>query len=232
MTPPETISVVIPVLNDAVPLRHLLTQLQTMPHVVEVFVVDGGSEDGGKSATEELGGKWMEGPPGRGPQLNLGAGESTGDVLWFLHADTTLSERSSEAILDTLRNPECVGGAFRFRLSNTRWYGPLFHFSVNLRSRVFKLPFGDQGLFVRRDLFEEMGGFRLSPILEDLDFVLRLRRKGELRIVPVSIGVSARRWDREGVLRRTVLNWIILFGFFFGVSPEKLVRFYRPEQGR
>lgn len=226
-TDPSTATVVIPILNDADALGRLLKILrEEYPHL-DVRVVDGGSRDRSRAIANAFETGWMESEAGRGRQMNCGAAECSREILWFLHADSSPYPRSVEAILESLKDPEVVGGAFRFRLSESRWYGPLFHFTVGLRSKILKLPYGDQGFFVRRKIFESLGGFSTGPLMEDVDFIRRLRKVGKIVILETPIGVSPRRWDREGVFRRTLLNWTILLGYFIGFSPEALARFYR-----
>ena len=124
-----------------------------------------------------------------------------------------------------------VGGAFRFRLQQRHWYATLLDLGVRLRSRLLKLPYGDQAFFVRRSVFEAMGGYKGLPFLEDVEFIRRLRGYGEVSVLSVPIGVSSRRWEKEGFFYTTVRNWLVTIAFFLGGSPYRLVKWYKPEIG-
>jgi rSAM/selenodomain-associated transferase 2 len=226
-TEASPVTIVIPTLNDGMALGDLLRRLLEFSKDIEIRVADGGDDEKTRSLVESHGATWIPAPPGRGVQMNRGAEGCTGEILWFLHADNAPHPGSVEAMLRSLRNPDVVGGAFRFELSEPRWYGPLFRFFIGLRSTLFRLPYGDQGYFVRRKVFETLGGFSTEPLLEDVDFIRRLRKEGRIAILDIPIGVSPRRWDREGVLKRTILNWVIMLGYSLGFGSKTLARFYR-----
>ena len=227
---PPIINVIIPVLNDSAALALLLEQLCEMDSALEICVSDGGSEDGVEELTDRFTLHLVQSPPGRGNQLNAGAEPCLGDAYWFLHADNTLSSSALRDIAEALADPECVGGAFRFALSEKRWYSGLFHVLIHLRSKWLGLPYGDQGFFVRREVFERIGGFKTIPILEDVDFVRRVKREGKFTLLATPIGISPRRWDDEGVVKRTLLNWYLMARYFLGASPETLARFHQPRE--
>ncbi len=158
--------------------------------------------------------------------MNTGARSAKGQILWFLHADTLPHERSTVEILKALEEPETVGGAFGFSLSEKRWYGPLFNWFIGMRSSLLCLPYGDQGFFVRHSIFLEVGGFPEIQIMEDVEVLKRLKEKGNFRLIDLPIGISPRRWDQEGVFKRTFLNWFLMIRYRCGARPEDLVSLY------
>lgn len=192
----------------------------------EIVVTDGGSQDGTVAVARELGAPVVSGPPGRGPQLNRGARETTADILLFLHADTLLPAGAVDAVrvaVDAGR----VGGGFLVRFDDPR---PIYRFGtrmVNLRTRLIRSPLGDQAQFVTREAFEQLAGFRDWPILEDLDFIRRLKRLGELEILPYQVVTSSRRYVEGGPVKTVVLNWLIWVLYFSGVPPQRLSRLYK-----
>jgi rSAM/selenodomain-associated transferase 2/rSAM/selenodomain-associated transferase 1 len=218
------LSVIIPTLNEEPGLPGLLEQLREETRI-EVIVSDGGSSDATCQLAEQSGVKLIRGNKGRGRQMNAGAALARGEVLLFLHADARLPADFAQTIWNGLR-PDSAGGAFQLRIDDPRWRYRLVEFGANLRSRWFQVPYGDQGLFIRSDAFFAMNGFQNWPLLEDLDFARRLRRRGRILIADSSVTVSARRWQRIGVLKATLLNQIIVLAFQLGVSPEKLARLY------
>jgi rSAM/selenodomain-associated transferase 2 len=228
--PDAPISVIVPVLNDARFLDRLAARLEEVPYLREVIVVDGGSQDG----LSEMVRKWdlilLSSPRGRGIQMNRGAEIAKGDVLWFLHADTLPALSATADILETLRRTEILGGAFRFRLAERRWYGPLFEFFIAIRSKIFSLPYGDQGFFVRREIFQKIGGYAEIPLMEDVEFMAQVRGEGQFQMLSTPIEISPRRWDSEGVLKRTALNWWIVLSYKAGKPAEKLIRLYAPSE--
>jgi rSAM/selenodomain-associated transferase 2 len=169
----------------------------------------------------------IEAAPGRGSQLNAGAAVARGEWLWFVHADSRLPDAWLEAFRNLDRLPSAVvGGAFRFRLDSHAWQARVLERGVALRVRWFNLPYGDQGIFVRRDIFAQLGGFRAIPLMEDVEFMGRLKAAGELRHLTLSLVTSARRWERDGWWRRSVKNLATLLLYRLGVSPDRLARRY------
>jgi rSAM/selenodomain-associated transferase 2 len=225
------ITIVIPVLNDATPLAALLRHLPAPPvdPAVEIIVVDGA--EAGDPAMDALRERyprvtWMRSAPGRGAQMNEGARRARGRWLVFLHADTRLGAGWMDVVRRLDAQAQVAGGSFRFALDSPRRRARWIEWGVKIRVRLFDLPYGDQGLFVRRALFEELGGYRELPLMEDVDFILRLRRRGCLAHADVPALTSARRWERDGWLRRTLENSVLLALFLTGWPPERLARRY------
>ncbi len=202
----------------------------------EVCVADGGSRDGTGELARRLGARVVEAPRGRGAQLQAGAQGSSCDVLLFLHADTHLPQGARAAIEAALSDSgtlnggtsssAAVGGAFRIRYSGRSRLMHLGARFANWRAQHTRCPLGDHALFVRRDIFEELGGFRDWPLLEDLDFARRLARRGPTRLLPLEVITSARRFERLGILRTVTTNWLIVLLYLLGVAPQRLARLY------
>ncbi len=215
--------VVVPALDEAEALyRHLPAVVALADRVV---VSDGGSTDDTVAVARALGTGVVCGPPGRGVQLNRGAAATDTAILLFLHADTSLPPDGIAAVRAAL-GAGAVGGGFRLRFDSAR---PLLRLGgrlVDLRTRLTRAPLGDQAQFARREVFERLGGFREWPILEDLDFIRRLKRAGQIAILPQRVTTSARRFHERGILRTVATNWLIWMLFFAGVSPHRLARLY------
>jgi rSAM/selenodomain-associated transferase 2 len=165
-------------------------------------------------------------PLGRGAQMNAGAARATGRWLLFLHADCRLPEGWIEAFAQATRDPGVIGGWFRFALDSPHWQARVIERLVAVRVRLLKLPYGDQGIFVRRDVFTRLGGYREWPLMEDVDFVRRLMAAGRISELPLPLVTSARRWDRDGWFRRSSRNLVLVSLYFAGISPTRLARWY------
>jgi rSAM/selenodomain-associated transferase 2 len=224
-----TISVVIPTLDEQARIEGCLRHLLEVPGLTEVVVVDGGSSD----RTVELaatfdGVRVLRGPRGRGSQMNAGAAAATGDVLLFLHADVTLPRDAAAQVASLLVDPGTVAGAFRTWTvddrGGSRRPAPWLHLA-DLRSRYSRLPYGDQALFVRAAVFRELGGYAPIPLMEDLDLSRRLRVIGRIRVAPVSVIVSGRRFLERPLYYFLVMNGLPLL-YRLGVPPRILVKLY------
>ena len=218
------LSIIIPTLNEAENIG--LTLKHALNEEVEVIVVDGGSRDDTIRLAEEAGVRVASSPPRRALQLNMGADMAKGDVLLFLHADTLLPDRFVDFVFMTLMRQGTIAGAFRFKMDLDRPLMKAIEYMANMRSKVFNLPYGDQGLFLPKNIFDTLGGFPHVPIAEDLYFVRRISQHGRIRMAPVPIVTSARRWQRKGFVYTTMINAIILIGCLLGVSPKKLASLY------
>jgi len=219
------ISVVIPTRNEAGYLPGALAGLHGARNV-ETIVVDGQSSDGTHEIARQHGCRVLRSPPCRAAQLNAGARSASGSVLLFLHADTRLPAGFDATVRSTLEEPGVVAGAFRLRIDAPGWPLRAIERAVDLRSRLFRMPYGDQGIFLRRETFEELGGFPDLPIMEDFELVRRLRRRGAIRISRSPVLSSGRRWKRLGPWRTTWLNQKVILGYYLGVAPERLAGWY------
>jgi rSAM/selenodomain-associated transferase 2 len=170
---------------------------------------------------------WVDSPRGRARQMNAGAAASRADWLLFLHADTRLPPGWRAAIDEADRRAGVALGCFRLALDSSSWFARVIERGVRLRVRLLGLPYGDQALFVRRSRFERAGGFAEMPIMEDVDFVRRMGREGALFRSPLPALTSARRWERDGWIRRTVRHLVLISLYFCGVPPARLIRLDR-----
>lgn len=222
-TKPRT-SVVIPSLNEQdVIARAVQSARASGAH--EVIVADGGSADATVARAEDAGATVVRAPRGRAEQMNAGSERASGDVLLFLHADTVLPRDACSLIADTLGDPWVVGGAFDYSAGHES--DPLDRFisaAGQLRYTVFRLPYGDQAIFVRRTVFEDLGGFPELPVMEDYEFALRLKRLGYIARVPAAIRTSTRAWREHGLLARTARDMATIAGYRLGVDPARLAR--------
>lgn len=210
------LSIVVPTLNEAERVGLLGRHLGAVAPGVEVVVVDGGSTDGTPAAARAAGLTVVEASrPGRGVQMNEGAAVATGDHLLFLHADTALPVGVGGLVAGALADPAISLGAFTVRLDRQTAALAVIELGIRLRCRFGRLPFGDQALFLRRETFDALGGYR--PIfMEDADLVRRARALGGLVVLPAEVVTSARRWEEHGVLRTTARNWVLTAKFLSG----------------
>lgn len=223
----RALSIIIPVLDEAPSLPALLAHLAPLRDHAEVIVVDGGSTDGSAEAARALG--WprvLAAPRGRGRQMNAGAAAAAGETLLFLHADTSLPPGALEEIGGALADPQVVGGRFDVRLDNPRPIYRAVELLMNLRSRWTGIWTGDQAIFVRRTVFQRLGGYADIPLMEDVEFSRRLKRAGRRVCLHSRVLASARKWEREGPLRTIALMWALRFLYMLGASPARLHRWY------
>lgn len=220
------LSVIIPTINEASNIKQVLARVQT-GDCIEIIVVDAHSTDATREIAAQAGARVIEVSGGRAAQQNAGAAEAKGRLLLFLHADTLPPEGYADMIREALADPAIVVGAFKFQTDGPGMLMRLVEKVTNLRSSVFQLPYGDQGLFLEKRVFQEMGGFAPMPIMEDLDLVRCLRQRGRIVTLPEAAMTSARRWQQLGVVRTTIINQLMLVGFFCNVPLSWLERFYR-----
>lgn len=225
------ISIIIPTLNEASDLPRTLEAAQRgQPH--EIIVVDGGSTDATVDLARSTDAIVLAAPRCRAERLNRGAAIATGEYLLFLHADTYLPVGYSENIPALLGKPGVVGGAFTFAVADDFAGRRLVERATNWRARRWQFPYGDQALFLRREVFARLGGFPEMPIMEDYEFVRRLRRLGRIAIAPDAAVTSGRRWQRLGWLRTMLVNRAVILAYHLGVSPARLAGWYRSQTAR
>lgn len=224
----ERVAVVVPVRGDAEPLAELLGRLGDEPD--EKIVVSAGDDTAVERICAEAGARCLTARAGRGPQQHAGALAAEADWLWFVHADALPGPGSVARIREAGRRG-AVGGYFRFRFRGPQTAGRrLLAALINLRAR-FGIPYGDQGLFFRRDVYLDCGGFPDEPLFEEVRLVRDARRRGLFAGLPSPLGVSPRRWERDGWIRRTLGNRMLALGYAMGFSPRRLARVYEASKG-
>jgi len=232
---PPTVAVILPVFNEARHLEKSLSKLLAGHPFDEVIVVDGGSTDASVEIVCKLMSADMTGsqpipyliqaPRGRARQMHAGAQVASADALLFLHADTTLPPDAVEQIRNAIRG-DYPCGRFDVRLSGRHFLFRVIERLMNWRSRVSGIATGDQGLFVRRDVYRVLGGFAPIALMEDIEFSTRLKWVGKPARLRGPVVASSRRWEERGILRTILLMWALRFLYWLGVSPERLARWY------
>jgi rSAM/selenodomain-associated transferase 2 len=225
-TSKSTISVVVPTLDEAPSLAQTLIAARERG-AGEIIVADGESRDATRDVAARLADAVVVAPRGRATQMNAGAAAAHGDVLLFLHADTRLPDGFAGAVAQALADPGVVGGYFAVALDAPGWRYRLIAGLISTRSRLTGVATGDQAIFVRRAVFDALGGFARLPLMEDIDLVRRLKRRGRVAALRERVVTSARRWERRGVWRTVLLMWTLRLAYYAGVSPDTLARWYR-----
>ena len=221
-----TLSVVIPALNEADQVVGAIESAEVPG--VEVVVVDGGSEDATRELATAAGARVITSPGGRAVQLAAGVRETHGDAILFLHADTRLPSGFDAAVARVLGDAGIVGGAFRFRFDRSSPALNFVQWGARLRVALFKFPYGDQAVFVRRQTLEAIGGIAQVPLMEDLDLVTALRRCGRLATIALPVTTSARRYQEAGVFRTMFWHWLAAGARLLGVDRARIARWYQP----
>lgn len=226
------IAVIIPVLNEQEALPGLLQALMPL-EFKEIIVVDGGSRDRTVDVARAMGEsvddfhyRVMSGPCGRASQMNAGAALAFSDILLFLHADTHLPHNAKQVVEHALVDQQCVGGRFDVRFPRDTGYAWMVSRLMNLRSRLSGISTGDQTMFVRRSVFEQMGGFADIPLMEDIEFSRRLKRLGTIAALRDTVTTSFRRWEQHGPLRTITRMWVFRFLYWLGWDPRRLQQYY------
>ena len=226
------IAVIIPVLNEQEALPVLLHAL--MPFgFEEIIVVDGGSRDRTVEVAKRMFDsasdshhRIISGPCGRASQMNAGAALATSDILVFLHADTQMPRNARHVVEQAMANQRCVGGRFDVRFPRDTGYAWMVSRLMSLRSRWSGISTGDQTMFVRRSVFERMGGFADIPLMEDIEFSRRLKKLGTIAALRERVTTSFRRWEQHGPLRTIVRMWNIRLLYWLGRDPRRLQQYY------
>lgn len=220
-----TVSIVVPTLNEATRIEPCLYRLRSDFPGCELVVVDGGSVDG----TAELAARQartIRSAAGRATQMNAGAAATSSDILWFIHADCQVPPDALDLLRRALLDPGVVGGGLQLSFDQRSPGLEYLAVSSNVRARRLNWIFGDQAMFVRREVFEAVGGFPQLPLMEDLEMSRILRRRGRLVVLPTTVVVSARRLVDQGVWRMTVLMQLLKLQYLLGVDPERIRRRY------
>lgn len=218
------VSVVIPTLNEERYIANTLQFLSASPHV-ELIVVDGGSRDKTLEVARHFTEYVFLTHAGRAHQMNFGARHATGDVILFLHADTLLLPGAIEMVRYQMRRVNVAGGAFDLRLDSEHATVRTIARLASLRARFSRVPYGDQGIFVRSRIFQRLGGFKPIPVMEDIDFCRRLRHLGKIVFISEGLVSSARHWDENGALKTATVQVAMRAMYLLGVSPLRIARF-------
>ncbi len=224
------ISIIIPAVDEIDNIEATLSPLQDVGSV-EVILVDGGSRDGTPEIARQLGAEVIQSDLGRATQMNAGAAAATGDILLFLHADTRLPQGFDSHVRRVFAKPGVSAGAFTLRIDSPVFWLRVMEWGANPRARYTQMPFGDQAIFVSAVLFHQVGGYPDLPIMEDVEFIRRLKKRGRIEIVSDAAHTSARRWLSMGIWRTWWINQIMMAGYYLGVAPRRLAMFYRRQKG-
>lgn len=224
------ISVIIPALNEEQTIGKCIAWIKEDHASTELIVADGGSIDRTRDIISDYPDvALVKSEKGRGMQMNSGAAKARGDILLFLHADTRLASGWYKAIETMLlSNTNTVGGAFTFKVDHSARRYRILETMVRLRCRLFRLPYGDQAIFIRREAFEKISGYTAIPLMEDVKLVSEMKKLGNIMILDHSAYTDSRRWERKGIIKTSVSNLLTLLMYKLGVSPNKLAeRYYR-----
>jgi rSAM/selenodomain-associated transferase 2 len=223
-------SFIIPVWNEEAIISRTIEHVRGL-HAsgsAEIIVVDGDPAGRTIQVARHMGVKTAISEKGRGNQMNLGASLAAGDILIFLHADTILPPDALELIETAMEDISCIAGAFDLAIDSERPAFRLIEKAASFRSRMTRIPYGDQTIFIRKGDFRELGGFKNIPIMEDVEFMQRIKKqKRKICIIGRAALTSPRRWEKEGIVYTTLRNWLLIALYFCGVKPENLIRFYR-----
>lgn len=222
------ISVIIPTLNEEDRIGDLIKSLRALNNSLEIIISDGQSRDNTVNIAKSLNTVVVVNNSlvGRGAQMDSGAKVATGDVLIFLHSDTTLPHNWENLVSTALQQDNAVGGAFTLKTDGHGFKYRVLEKVVKLRNSLLKLTYGDQAIFIKQNVFNKIGGFRSLHLMEDIDCVKRLRAVGEFILLPEQAVTSARRWEKKGFFKTTTRNIIYICLYFIGIKPETIYRLY------
>ena len=222
-------SIIIPVLHEGRGINDLIGHLRELETAEEseLIVVDGGVTGDTINAITDGAALRLSCAPGRSRQMNTGAAAASGDILLFLHADTRLPADALTRINAAMERPTYIGGAFNLGIRSSRWIYRIIEAAASARSRLTRIPYGDQAIFIRKEAFQRLGGYPEIPIMEDVAIMRRIKKSGgRIHIISRCVATSPRRWEQEGILYTTLRNWFLLAAYYLGVSPTKLAGHY------
>lgn len=229
------ISIIIPVLNEQAVINQAIDALYHLDFsgTIEVIVADGERRGNTIACIRNQKVIKVTSPPGRGGQMNQGAQKASGDILLFLHCDTMLPEAALRRIHNIMQDQSVKAGAFDLCINKKGAGYRMIEKTASVRSRLTRIPYGDQAIFIRRQYFFKIGQYRNIPIMEDVDLMKRIKKdKGVIKFLDIKTQTSSRRWEKEGMIYCTLRNWTILSLFFLGATPEKLAGFYKNKSSR
>jgi rSAM/selenodomain-associated transferase 2 len=228
-------SIIVPVFHEGERINHLLEYLNRLDSEknLEIIVVDGVQEKDTLMAIHSNHVIKISSEKGRAKQMNAGASVANGEILIFLHVDTELPGQALKKIYSLIDQKAYVGGAFDLGIKSDRFIFKIVSTSASLRSRLSRIPFGDQAIFIRRDYFNQIGGYKEIPLMEEVELMRRIKKSGnKIRIFHDRVMTSPRRWEKEGVIYCTLRNWTLQALYFFGMSPDRLAGFYESDYRR
>jgi rSAM/selenodomain-associated transferase 2 len=228
-------SIIVPVFHEEERINDLIDYLHRLSsdENIEIVVVDGAQDRDTLRAIHDKNVIKISSEKGRAKQMNAGASVAKGEILIFLHADTELPVHALEKIHSLMERREYVGGAFDLGIKSDKFIFGVIGTLSSFRSRLSRIPFGDQAIFIQREYFNEIGGYKEIPLMEDVELMRRIKKSGnKIWIFYERAMTSPRRWKKEGVIYCTLRNWILQALYLLGVSPEKLTKFYKSDYRR
>lgn len=225
----SVISTILPVSQESERINGMIAHLRELRSDarMEIIVVDGDLQGGTIKTIRDSEVITAISEEGRAFQMNCGASLATGDILLFLHADTLLPVDALTRIKEAMNDSRFVAGAFDLGIDTGKRIFRITEKYVALRTRLTRVPFGDQAIFVRKNYFDKIGGYKDIPLMEDVEIMRRIRKQGDkILIIPEKVMTSARRWEKEGILYCTFRNWALQLSYALGVPPERLVKWY------
>ncbi len=224
---PRSVSVIVPAVNEAEALPETLRRLKAIPEICEIILADGGSTDGTQEIAAAVGAQVIQTSRGRGRQMRAGAAAARGDVVLLCHADTWLPLEAGRAALACLERPGIVAGGFWKEFLNPTWIMRNQRTKAWLRLRLGGRVMGDQAMFIRREVLEQVGGVPDVPLMEEFELCRALRKVGRLALADATVITSGRRFHQNGALKTYALMWSIMLRYHLGATPEELVKKYR-----
>ncbi len=228
-------SIIVPVFQEGERINDLLGYLNRLDSEknLEIIVVDGAKEKDTLRAIHSNHVIKISSGKGRAKQMNAGASVANGEILIFLHADTELPGQALKKIYSLIVEKAYVGGAFDLGIKSDKFIFKIVSTSASLRSRLSRIPFGDQAIFIRREYFNQIGGYKEILLMEDVELMRRIKKSGnKIRIFHDRVMTSPRRWEKEGVIYCTLRNWTLQALYFLGMSPDRLAKFYESDYRR
>jgi rSAM/selenodomain-associated transferase 2 len=228
------LSVIIPVLHESHRINHLIDHLHSLEadKGCEIIVVDGSPERDTLEVIRSEQVIKIDSEKGRAQQMNAGATVAKGEVLIFLHVDTELPAGAFTKIASVMQQDEYVGGAFELGIKSEKFVYRVLEYWVAIRCRLTRIPYGDQAIFIRRNYFKKIGGYRDIPLMEDIELMRRIKAAGDkIYIIPDRVATSPRRWEQEGFIYVNLRNTVQLTLYYLGLSPKKFARLYKNING-